>query len=273
MSNGSYFAILPVKPFETTFTFGLTKKRQRVVNSIINFYRFRLILQTKILPSFDNFSEVKSILQQMITFPTTAVLEKFSNVLGLLHSETDNRTLLGYYDFAYVCSATFIPRKEEHHRSDYFGLSFIIYNLILSVGILIYYILVSIKIYENDKFCFAPCKFCTSKLCCRFVKSHCNNAVFQHQENTGVGSRPAENLKMLKRITVTVLTDVICWILVCVSSLVIGQLSAENTSPTRIPFQITILVLVLLSSIINPYIYSFQLWGRLLKKLRRWCSY
>ena len=264
--------LLPIEPFETTFTFGLTKNRQRNKNSVINFPRFRLILQTQILPSFDCFGKVKSILQQVIEFPTPAVLEKFSNALGLLHSDTDNWTLLGYYDFKYTCTAKFISRREEYHRSNHFGLSIIIYNLILSVGILICYILVTIKIYKNDRFCFAACKFCTSKLCSHFKKSNCNNAFFQHQENTVVGSRSAENLKMLKRITVIVLTNVICWIPVCVTSLVIRQLPIENAFKFGTSFQTALLVLVPLNSIINPYIYSIHLWGRLLKKQRRWCS-
>ena len=209
--------LIPVEPFETTFTFAITKNRQAVRNSIINFHRFRLILQTQILPSFDNFSEVKSILQQVIEFPTPAVLEKFSNVVGLLHSETnDSWTLLGYYDGVYTCSVNFISGEEENHRSNHFGLSIVFYNLVLSVGILICYTLVTIKIYENDKFSFAACKFCTCKSCCHVTKFLCNNTFFQHQENTGVGSRSTENLKMLKRITVIVLTDVICWIPLCV---------------------------------------------------------
>ena len=209
--------LIPVEPFEATFTFGLTKNRQRSGNSIIDFPRFRLILQRKILPSFDNFRNVQSILQQVIEFPTAAVLEKFSSVIGLLHSEINNNwTFLGYYDFVYTCSANFISVEEEYHRSKHFGLSLVFYNLILSVGILIGYILVTIKIYENDKCCSAPCKFCTSKFCCNFTKILGNNAFFQPKENV-VGSRSAENLRMLKRITVTVLTDVICWIPLCVT--------------------------------------------------------
>ena len=260
--------ILSVEPFETTFAFGLTKNCQRSGKSLIYFARFRLILQTKILPCFDDFSEVKSILQQVIEFPTPAVLEKFLNVLGLLHSKTDNWTLLGYYDFIYSCSTNFIFHRGEYYRSNPFGLSFVFYNLILSIGILICYILVTIKISENDKFCFAPCKSCTSKLCCHFTNFLCNNAFFQHQENTVVGSRSAENLRMLKRITVIVLTDVICWIPVCVSSLVIWQLPVKNRFEIGTSFYIATLVLVPLNSIINPYIYSIHLWGRLLKKLR-----
>ena len=260
--------LLPVEPFETIFTFGLTKNRQQNGKSIIDFARFRAILQTKILPNFDNFSEVKSILQQVIEFPTPAVLEKFSNVLGLLHSETDNWTLLGYYDFIYSCSANFIYHREQYYHSNHFGLSFVFYNLILSIGTLICYILVTVKISKYDKCCFATCKSCTSKLSCHFTKFLCNNAFFQHQENTVVGSRSAENLRMLKRITVIVLTDVICWIPVCVSSLVIWQLPVNSTFETGISFYIATLVLVPLNSIINPYIYSIHLWGRLLNKLR-----
>ena len=138
--------LIPIEPFETTFTFGFTKNRRRIRNFMINFPRFRLILQRKILPSFDNFRKVQSILQQVIEFPTAAVLEKFSNVLGLLHSETNNNwTFLGYCDFVYTCSANFISVEEEYHRSKHFGLSLVFYNLILSVGILIGYILVATK--------------------------------------------------------------------------------------------------------------------------------
>ena len=71
-------AILPIIPFESfeaTLTFGLVKNRQRLENSIIDIARFRSILQTKTLPSFDNFSKVKLILQQVIEFPMPAVLE------------------------------------------------------------------------------------------------------------------------------------------------------------------------------------------------------
>ena len=49
--------LIPVEPFETTFTFGLTKNRQRSGNSIIDFPRFRLILQRKILPQFWQFQK------------------------------------------------------------------------------------------------------------------------------------------------------------------------------------------------------------------------
>ena len=265
--------LIPIEPFETTFTFGITKNRQRIENSIIDFPRFCLILQTQILPSFDNFREVKSILQKVIEYPTPAVLEKFSNVLGMLHSIADNWTLLGYYDFAYACSANFLPRKEEYHRSKYFGLSIVFYNLVLSIGILICYILVTDKIYENDKCCLVHCKLRTSKFCSHFTEFRCNNAFFQHKQNTVVSSRSAENLKMLNQITVIVLTDVMCWIPLCVASLFIWQLSAENTYQTPISFQTAMLVLVPLNSIINPYIYSIHVWGRLLKNLRRWCSH
>ena len=266
----AFLPLIPVEPFDSTFTFGLTKNRQRIRNFFINFPRFCLILETKILPSFDNFRKVKSILQQVIKFPTPGVLQKFSNVLCLLHFDTDNWTLLGYYNFMYTCTANFIPHEEEYHRSNHFGLSIVIYNLILSVGILICYILVTIKIYENDKCCLAPCRLCTSKFCCHFTKFLCNNALFQRQDSTVIGSRCAENTKMLKRITVIVLTDVICWIPVCVISLVIWKLSDENTFHIRVLFQTVTLVLIPFNSIVNPYIYSIHLWGRLLKKLRRW---
>ena len=261
--------LIPAEPFETTFTLGLIKNRQRNRNSVIEFPRFRLILRTKILPSFDNATEVKSILQQVIKFSTPAVLEKFSNVLGWVHSETDNWTLLGYYDFIYTCSANFIPRAEEYHRSNDFDLSIVFYNLILSIGILICYILITIKVYENDKICFVPRRFCTSMFYNHFTEFLCNNALFQHQDNPAVVLRSAENLRMLKRITAIVLTDVMCWIPLCVTSLVIWQHSAGNALQIRTPLQTALLILIPLNSIINPYIYSFHLWGRLLKKLRR----
>ena len=88
---------------------------------------------------------------------------------------------------------------------------------------------------------------------------------FQHQENAEVGSRSAENLEMLKRITVILLTDVICWISMCVTSLVIRQLPVKNNFKIGSSFRIATLVLVPLNSVINSYIYSIYLWGRLLK--------
>ena len=216
---------------------------------------------------------MKSILQQVIKFSTPAVLEKFSNVLGWVHSERDNWILRGYYDQRYNCNSNFVPRDEEYHRSNHFVISIVFYNIILSVGILICYILVTIKIYENDKFRFVPYKFCAGEFCCRFTKCLCNDAFFQHQDNPVVGSRSAENLRMLKRITVIVFTDLICWIPICVTSLVIWQHSAEITFQIRMLIQTAVTILVPLNSIINPYIYSFHLWGRLLKKLGSRCNH
>ena len=119
---------------------------------------------------------MKSILQQVIEFPTPAVLEKFSYVLGLLHSKTDNWTLLGYYDFTYACSANFIPRKEEYHRSNHFSSSIVFYNLIWSVRILICFMLVTIKIYKNDNVVLLHLNF--EPVNSSFTNFFCNNACY-----------------------------------------------------------------------------------------------
>jgi len=78
---------------------------------------------------------------------------------------------------------------------------------------------------------------------------------------------------MFTRITFVVLTNLLCWIPLCIASLVIWHFprdflrDGEQLFTAFIQLQMSTLFVVTFNSILNPYIYSSHLWKRLFKKI------
>ena len=145
---------------------------------------------------------------------TPSVMQKFSSAFGWVNSDTENWFFVGYYDIQYTCSTDFLA-NEDFRPAHYLSITFVFFNLIVSLLILISYILVSIKIYKNESLSFVPCKGCMLwRNCCEKVLG--NNAFFQETNSF----RSAENQEMFKRISFIVLTDLF-WIPLFIASLVI----------------------------------------------------
>ena len=71
--------------------------------------------------------------------------------------------------------------------------------------------------------------------------------------NAGIS---AENRKLLRRISIIILTDVACWVPICVMSIVNWQFSFKHTKELlsrSISFHTLTLILVPLNRILNPY--------------------
>ena len=260
--------IIPFEPLETIFTFGLVKNRQLDRDSIIDFNYFASVFQTTILPGFSNVTEVTSIIHAVTQFPTPSVLEKYFISLGWINLKTDNWNLVGYYDFRYTCSINYFFENETYRNFDFYTLMLLFYNLLFSIATLILYIIVIFKIYKTCRVRFVFCKLYLN--CCSGKKSH-NYAI-----NTAPNAvRSAENREIFKRILIIAITDVMCWIPLCIASLTIWKLS-NATEPTweenltiAVPFQTSTLYLVSLNSLVNPYIYSYELWIQFFKKIKR----
>ena len=253
--------LVPLKPLKSVFTFGFVKDRQIDRDSVIAFAKLASFIEERMLPSFVYVSEVKSVLQNVIQFPTSSVFQKFSASLGWIKFEPENWKLVGFYDSKYLCSTDFLVENDNIHLHDYFDLSLVFCNLTISVAIMIAYILVTINLSDKNSGIFsAYCKWLPGNFCCICEKLGHLSAV-----------RLAENRKLFRRISIIILTDVACWIPICVMSIVTWQFSSENTEELlsrSISFHTVILILVPLNSILNPYIYSFHLWKVLFKHVK-----
>ena len=263
----AFLPLIPMEPFATTFTIGLARDLKYEKNSFIEFPYFAQIFRL-ILPDFYNTTEVTSVLQAVTQFPTPPVMVKLSTALGWVNFETESWTSVGVYNYQYSCSPNFFLFNGSFYKNlNYFTLTFVLYNLIVSFFILVSYILVSVKVSNENTFCwirigkrFKPWK--------RFV----TKSVSFRKKNA---TRSFENRKVFKRISFIVVTDLICWMPLCIASLIVWHFPIFDTVNTLeeyleivIPFQITTLILIPFNSIINPFIYSAHLWKCLFKKFK-----
>ena len=265
-------AILPVIPLEPfkTFTVGLSKDYKYEKNSFIDYPYFANILQNYTIPSFAiNATEARSVLQAVAQYPTQEVMEKFSSALGWVDFETETWSAVGIYDYQYTCSPSlFLSNVDNYHDANNFTLTFVLYNLIVSVLILIFYSIITFKTFEIDKFCLNSCN------CWKLFMKKCGKAMFFHKKSA---LRSTENRRMLKRISFIILTDIMCWIPLCIASLVCWNVPLNPETIQNlgdylsyiIPFQIVMLTVVPFNSILNPYIYSSPIWRRVFKKIKK----
>ena len=258
--------LIPIDSLKTAFTYGLVKDRQFSRDSIIEFSNLISRIQNNILPSFANVPEVKAIFEAVSKFRTPSVIKKFSVALGWIDFENENWNLVGFYDSKYLCFSEFIINDVYYYKHDNFEITLVCYNLIVGVSVLIAYLVITIQLNESDG-C-ACCKWFS----CYFFRSSWSNKVTKFFSRTN-DVRKAENRKVFKRISIIILSDVVCWVSIGAASIAIwplyGQRSAEERIAISTPFQISILILVFLNSLFNPYIYSSYLWSRWLKKIKK----
>ena len=259
--------VFPFEPFKTIFTFGIIKNRKVLEATLIDFSYFILVFQSKILPGFSNVTEVTSITHAVTQFPTSSVLQKFFTALGWINSDRDDWDFVGYYDLRYTCSITYFAENESFRSYSFYALMLVFCNLVLSITTLIFYIIVTFKIYESS--CL-HCVYC--KQCLNFFsgKKSNNNAIV----GPAKAMRAAENREIFRRISIIVITDLICWIPLCITSLIIWKISNatviswEEYLAIAVPFQTATLILVPVNSVANPYIDSYKLWIQLFKKIQ-----
>ena len=252
--------LIPTETFRSVFAFGFVKNRQIDRDSLIIFAKLASFIEERMLPGFVNVSEVNSVLQNVVQFPTFSVFQKFLASIGWIRFEPESWKLVGFYDSKYLCSPSFIVENTDKRLYNFFFLTLVCYNLTISVAIIIAYILVTINLSDNSGELFLTFhKWLPGHFCCTCETLGDLNPV-----------RLAENRKMLRRISVIILTDVTCWVPVCVMLIVNRQFSFKNTEEAlkhSIFFHTVILIFVPLNSILNPYIYSFHLWKLLFKHI------
>ena len=256
--------IIPLESLETTFILGTARKNQLDKNSVIIFSSIVGFVFTSLLKSIGNVTEVKSVIQAVNQYPTPPVMIKFSTAVSWVSLDVEDWTFYGIYSSQYSCSLNFvILNRDNLIYQNYFKLTFVLYNLILSVVILIAYIFVAVKLCEKDSFCFNQCRVFRN-----------NNANLRTENSM----RNNENRQMFQRISLIVVTDLMCWVPLCISVITIWCLPVKEVfEPHRmsedyltILFLIeTVLLLVAsLNSVLNSYIYSWHLWAKLFKKVK-----
>ena len=259
-------AILPLitlDPLKTTFTFGLAKQRMLENDTLIDFMHFTPVLERILnLVNVTHYPEVHSVLLAIIQFPTVSVLEKAAAVLGLVNFDTEKWSLVGYYDLQYACATNFFLTGESQGRkSNFFTLSFVLYNFMTTLAILITYVLVTCKL-SGTVFVAHICNGCSPG----------KKSLQKNLPNSEL--RLNENRQVLNRISSIVLTNLFCWLPLCIAALVIGNVhvgtsDARNVLRYVLSIQTAMLLVVPLNSILNPYIYSYHLWKALFAKMRK----
>ena len=253
--------LIPLKSFKSAFTFGFVKNRQIDRDSVIIFAKFASFVEEKMLPTFFNVSDVNSVLQNVIQFPTSSVFEKFSASLGWIRFEPESWKLIGFYNSKYLCSPDFLVENDDTRLHDYFDFILLFYNFAISVAIMIAYILITINVSDNSIETFSVhCKGFPGNFCCKCKKLGHSNAV-----------RLAENRQLFRRISIIILTDIACWLPICVVSIVYWQFStkiADKPIKGTFSFHTVVLILMPLNSMLNPYIYSYHLWKFLFKHIK-----
>ena len=260
--------ILPWEPLKTIFTHGYAKDLLLERDSVIDFSYMIPFFQfvSDSIPCIKK-TELKSIISAIIRFPNTSLLLKLSISLGWVNLETDDWSEVGYYKLQYACATNWFITSEEQRYYNYYVLAIVLFNLFASILITIVYLIVPLQVTGNAAKIQSSCKknLCFKKLFSKHLTS------FKKHPNSFVRY---ENQKLFKRISIIIVTDVFCWIPLCLASLVIRNFPFEPMNLSEIlkisiPVQTALTTIVPLNSILNPYIYSFYQWKCLSKKTKK----
>ena len=191
-------------------------------------------------------------------------MEKLSVELGWVDFEKENWSTVGVYNYPYACSPSFFLLSAKYYRNlNNFKFTFVLYNLVVSVVISIFYVLITMRLCTPNSLCLNQCK------CCMF----CRQNTMPSQERHDFKS--TENRRMFKRISYIVLTDVAVWIPLCIAALIIWHVPKAEIQNLGgvfdylIPLDIISLLVVPLNSILNPFPYSCHMWKRLFKSIKQ----
>jgi len=259
---------IPSEPLATKFTIGVRDERF-TVNNYIDFIDAEKLLQNLTSSLNYNLFEVNFILKSIQKYPTRSVLRKAFDQFGLINLVTENWSYVNYYDIQYTCATNYFTVDQEYFRPvDYLTLFYIVFNLMVSIVIVIIYLLVTILVSRNK---IEPCTFA---LMCKCLTNQ-NPARRNNSVHTSTNAvRKSENQKIYKRISFIILTDLAFMFPLCITGLVIFAMPPTTQSPTDvlkslIKVETVQLFLIPFNSILNPFIYSFHLWKNMIKKFTK----
>ena len=262
--------VLPWEPFKSFFTIGITKDYRLARNSyieyigVVNFVD--KLLSSSCVPN--NITEIQSILYAVNQYRTTSVLNKFVAAVGWLGTDQKQWSEVEYYRAYFSCAMNYIAPFD--YDFSYFPLVYSFFNLIISIAIVIHYSILMYKMIRNG--------VAVSTFVCSCISCQClmKNPFLSDSSNV---KRHTENQTLFKRISIMVVTDLLCWIPLSIASLVVSNNfinkseKAADTMPVYITFESIVLFVVPFNSVLNPGIYSYHLWERWFRKLKsKLCS-
>ena len=174
---------------------------------------------------------------------------------GIINSS--DWTFMGYYTKQHICALNFFIKKIDSPK-DTVTLILVITNLLFCVSIIIAYIILLYKVSGLKQI---------RKVLLNLGKKR----TFDNTQHHFNKRRNKENKTMFIRITVIIITDLLTWMLICLFSLCFHLfcLRKESMKMWHQIFQIIVLFLVPINSIINPCIYSNRVFKHMFLKLIR----
>ena len=191
-------------------------------------------------------SQVIPVFRKLVDYNSPDLLYTFLNHSGIF--KDDDFNYRGYYSYYYSCTIrTFIDTTFSHQ---YYTISILLYNFFAFIFISIACFVIYKQLARNEK-------------------SIKQNSLSEKERKL------IENRKIYRRLVLVIVTDCLCWIPICVIAFSfyfesLFRSKDKSTCDKAEKFAMSCLVLVLMpiNSLINPYLYSWHIWKKLLKKCK-----
>ena len=206
--------VLPWEPFKSFFTIGIIKDYRLARNAYIDYTEVVGFVDRLLSSSCvsNNITEIQSILNAAYQYQTASVLNKFVAAVGWLGSDPKQWSEVEYYDAYFSCAMNFIAPFEYDFSC--FPLVYSFYNFFISIAIAILYSVLMYKMIRNGVAIFSSVCSCISCQCLM------KNPFLSDSLNV---KRHTENQTLFKRISIMVVTDLLCWIPLSTASLVVSN--------------------------------------------------
>ena len=254
------FACFPLFPrVETLFAIGVRNKQNgegkptdisfKSVIKFINFFNNS--------PNID--SHFRTVLEVTTKFQTPEVMRKFLGVLELIKSPSESWEFILFYKKHRRSCITVMTMIGFKEASSWFMLVVFMYVALCSTFTAIAYGILFKRMLEKQSIG-------------NWLKSKCCATGNQTQINK-LSRREAENKKLYRTIFVIVLTDLLFWLPLSIAAVVYFIFMATETACTYCKpdnfvygfLQIFYMVFLPINSVINPIIYSKNVWKELYK--------
>lgn len=201
-------------------------------------------------------TEFECLLNATKGLKNPTLLLKTLQSLGILNTGKESWSYLGVFTRQHICTVNFLPGNGSVGM---FTLFLVLNNLLFCILIIVAYISIICIISGKQK---------TIRFLCQHTKKKDIYVVRQITNS----KRNKENQKMFYRITVIIITDLITWLPICIISLIFywhPKLPKCEYLELYSTMQTLVLCAIPLNSIVNPYIYSFQVFYEFTSKFAK----
>ena len=243
----SIFPVLDIGVVSEFFTWGITKDYSFNADSFL-----MLKHGLDFTATFVNFPDNDTA--KCVDVPISSAELLLKSLVELQLTKTNEKwMIIKMFQKSYFCAINFILSDE--HKSAYFALGIVLYNFLCCVLIIVAYIRMLWAI--------------TSCTC--VVSTHNTENV-----NAGIETSRPQNDKVFFRISIVIVTNLLCWIPLCLCMFILRPKvkkpngdcdNFENFVNTHRNIGLATFCMVSINSIINPYLYSMNYWKKMWKNL------